>query len=382
LLFKIISQKWLPSDLFLRSFTYPMIFIALSMIILFASAKNKTITFTKEKASIFLLLILFIDLWISGYKNLFLIDEIFFQLKPLALSKLEEINPEDKKYSYRVFRSENFKTGFAYPQLKEKTNVEKSIIFKQNTLREGSGVKYGILYSGTYSSYKLKTSTIFEDALNGEKLLMNIMNIRYFIAPKEESIRSPYSIIYHHPYEEFTILENNEYSPRVFLVPKTHFFKEDNEILDYMKTDEFNLSEELLLNENMRKNTMEILQSNHTSLGKAEIISYEANKVRINTFSEKSSYLTLCDTWFLGWNASVDGEPSTVLRADYNFRAVYLPSGSHEVIFSFTHPGLFTGITISLLSFCLMFFVAIYRKYLAAENKRISRKNETKKNKA
>lgn len=372
LLYKITSGKWLPSNIFLTACTYPVVFLALSMIIFFFSSKNKKITFTKEKASIFLILILFSDLWISGYKNLFLIDEIFFELKPLALSKLEEINHKDEKFSYRVFRSENFQTGIDYPQLSGKTKIEKSIIFNQNSLREGAGVKYGILYSGAYSSYRLKSTAAFEDALNGEKLLMTMMNVKYFIAPEEEGIHSPYSIIYRHPFGEFTILENNEDFQRVFLVEKVHLFKEDHKALEYMKTDDFIFSQEVLLNKNIEKDIREILTPDNTPLpGRTEIISYEANKIRIKTFSEVPSYLVLCDTWFAGWNATIDGEPTKTLKADYNFRAIYLPSGSHEVIFSFSHPGFFAGITISLFSFGFLFLFAIYRQYRAQVNKGI-----------
>ncbi len=35
--------------------------------------------------------------------------------------------------------------------------------------------------------------------------------------------------------------------------------------------------------------------------------------------------------WLPGWTAYVDGERQEVVRANYTFRAVYVPQGSHSV---------------------------------------------------
>ena len=36
-------------------------------------------------------------------------------------------------------------------------------------------------------------------------------------------------------------------------------------------------------------------------------------------------YLVVSDTWYPGWQATVDGEAATIERANVHFRAVYLP---------------------------------------------------------
>ncbi len=46
-------------------------------------------------------------------------------------------------------------------------------------------------------------------------------------------------------------------------------------------------------------------------------------------------YLVVTDRWSSDWQASVDGAPAPVLRANAVFRAVALPAGSHEVRFSY-----------------------------------------------
>jgi hypothetical protein len=55
------------------------------------------------------------------------------------------------------------------------------------------------------------------------------------------------------------------------------------------------------------------------------------NGVTIRAALDAPGYLVLADTWYPGWQATVDGEPTGLLRANYAFRAVYLEAGEHTV---------------------------------------------------
>ena len=45
--------------------------------------------------------------------------------------------------------------------------------------------------------------------------------------------------------------------------------------------------------------------------------------------------LVVADAWYPGWSVTVDSEPAELLRANYAFRAVMVPAGTHDVEFSF-----------------------------------------------
>ena len=71
----------------------------------------------------------------------------------------------------------------------------------------------------------------------------------------------------------------------------------------------------------------------------AEIHSYlsnpNPNRVELRANTATAGFLVLTDVWYPGWTCTVDGEPTTVYRANYVFRAVALPAGVHEVVFRF-----------------------------------------------
>ncbi len=65
------------------------------------------------------------------------------------------------------------------------------------------------------------------------------------------------------------------------------------------------------------------------------ILDKSANVVSVLALSEKPSFLILTDTFYPGWQVTVDSKPSHIFAANHAFRAVYIPSGRHFVSFEF-----------------------------------------------
>jgi hypothetical protein len=63
--------------------------------------------------------------------------------------------------------------------------------------------------------------------------------------------------------------------------------------------------------------------------------------------------LRIAESFDPGWSARVDGRLTKILRADYLFMAIQVPSGRHQIVLSY-QPRWFTeGILLSILSFVL-----------------------------
>jgi uncharacterized membrane protein YfhO len=66
--------------------------------------------------------------------------------------------------------------------------------------------------------------------------------------------------------------------------------------------------------------------------------------------SDGSGYLVMRDSFARGFEASVDGRPEPVVRANGKHRAVYVPAGRHEVAVRYAPPGLRAGLWASACS--------------------------------
>ncbi|MGH8104435.1 MAG: YfhO family protein, partial [bacterium] len=83
----------------------------------------------------------------------------------------------------------------------------------------------------------------------------------------------------------------------------------------------------------------------------AEIMRYEPQKVDVQVRTQSAGFLVLTDTWYPGWQATVNGSPAPIYRTDYLFRGVAVPAGDSIVRFEFRPLSFFLGLWISVLSF-------------------------------
>jgi len=63
--------------------------------------------------------------------------------------------------------------------------------------------------------------------------------------------------------------------------------------------------------------------------------------VLVTVHAPGGTWLLLSDSWYPGWEAMVDDVSTTLYRADYLFRAVWVPPGEHQAEFRY-RPALFT----------------------------------------
>lgn len=99
--------------------------------------------------------------------------------------------------------------------------------------------------------------------------------------------------------------------------------------------------------------------------GGAEILSYKPQEVIIKTNSSQPKLLFLSDNYYPGWKATVNGEETEILRANYTFRAVPLVPGEHLVRFYYDSEVFKAGLFISLASLAVLGFLMLRRNPLS-----------------
>jgi hypothetical protein len=73
----------------------------------------------------------------------------------------------------------------------------------------------------------------------------------------------------------------------------------------------------------------------------------DSSELAVN--SKEPSVLVVSDVDYPGWEATVDGRPAPIRRADVAFRAVEVPAGAHRVEFTFRPSFARTGLAASIL---------------------------------
>ena len=76
----------------------------------------------------------------------------------------------------------------------------------------------------------------------------------------------------------------------------------------------------------------------------------EPDEIRLKVHMQAGGHLVLSDAFYPGWIVTVDGEKSEILRANANFRAVWLEKGDRSVCFFFKPFSFRVGLAASLIS--------------------------------
>jgi len=91
-------------------------------------------------------------------------------------------------------------------------------------------------------------------------------------------------------------------------------------------------------------------ESSPQPIAPAQIMSHAPQRVTISATAPSDAWLVLTDTYFPGWRAEVDGRPTAIAPANYAFRAVTVPAGTHTVTFTYEPASFRVGLFISLLA--------------------------------
>lgn len=167
-------------------------------------------------------------------------------------------------------------------------------------------------------------------------------SIYFFNSPKfENDLRLKYQD------ERYTVYENLTAYPRFNLYYHDIVTKNDADTLSKIAANNIDFRQTLLLNE-----TLPVKLEQGT--GDAKLLSSDLNSQTFKIHSSKPALFYISDTFYPGWNATVNNKPTKIYRANYNFRAVLIPAGQSIVTFSYIPTNFYIGVCISGISFLLL----------------------------
>jgi hypothetical protein len=174
--------------------------------------------------------------------------------------------------------------------------------------------------------------------------LLDLLNVKYILSvfPLHESnfsLRAQTQYDYHGQIIPLLIYENKNFLPRPYFVGRFEAMANPKEALDRLLSGDFNPRQSVILE------TTPGIAPEPDSTSSVRVVHYGLNDIDVHTQSRSPQILVLSDNYYpVGWSAYVDGQPTTTYRANFCFRAVAVPAGSHGVEFRMQSRGFSLGL--------------------------------------
>lgn len=161
--------------------------------------------------------------------------------------------------------------------------------------------------------------------------VLNMLNTKYIIFENDD---------------ELQIHQNHNVNGNAWLVDSVRFVPSANEAIKALK--DLNTKTKAVVEEEFKAEIPKVHFENHPG----DTIYLKAHKTnqQVYAYSLQEDRLAIFSEMYYpyGWHAEVEGKELPISRADYVLRAVLLPKGEHEIIFTFDPKVIKTGGTITL----------------------------------
>jgi O-antigen/teichoic acid export membrane protein len=205
--------------------------------------------------------------------------------------------------------------------------------------------------------------------------LLDLLNVRYVVT-EGEIPNLDYELVYD---DEVRIYENTDVLPRAFALSRADVVSEadlSDRLRNLEPRHEVLLDESTLLDSQFPvSNPQYPIPEAHWPLQPAQIVTYAPNSVFVDVQMPGPGWLVLADSYFSGWKAyrsdptdqipdpkaEPEGEVELdIVRADGNFRAVWLVAGDHRVRFKYTPMSFKLGLYGSFMAVIVLILLLAY----------------------
>jgi hypothetical protein len=151
------------------------------------------------------------------------------------------------------------------------------------------------------------------------------------------------------------LYQNHQSLPRAFLVKQFQVLNSDQEFAKAFHDLTFNPRTTILLEEAPTRFLELKKEPAVPNIESAvRVLTYENNRIVLEVDTPEAAFLFMSEAYYPGWQAYVDGKREEILRANYVFRAIPLGPGSHRVEVVFESLSFKIGLSLSLLTVCLL----------------------------
>ncbi len=153
----------------------------------------------------------------------------------------------------------------------------------------------------------------------------------------------------------WTVFENTKAAPRYFLTHDIRPYQSMEEFETQFFSLAFNPSQTVLVEENSQLPVL-----THDPTKEMQLIAYTPTRVTVETNTHTPQLLYISDADDGNWRVSIDTVKSSIIRANWTFRGVMVPAGTHRIEFTYVPRSLIAGLVIS--SATIAFVLALRRR--------------------
>jgi hypothetical protein len=191
---------------------------------------------------------------------------------------------------------------------------------------------------------------------------LNDLACRWIVAPaglelRSEARRPGLRLVADGPVR---ILENPRARPRARVVHRARLAPpgDQDEVVRIMTSADFDPRHEVVVE---AERLVRPLGEERRAVTPATIVGERPTRLEVEVVSPVPGLLVLADSWYPGWEATVDGEPAAVLAANLALRAVEVPAGRCLVVFDYRPRWLAPGFGLSLLTVLVLAGLSLRR---------------------
>jgi hypothetical protein len=179
--------------------------------------------------------------------------------------------------------------------------------------------------------------------------LLGRTNVKYLIRPTPADSPATRAIgdVFNGSAMPSRLYEDLCFVPRTYVAGNSLFSTNSAETLDHLAAPDFDALNTVILAATAGASPA---VSGSAPAGEVEIVHRDPNSVTLRAQLARPAYVVLLDRYDTNWQATLDGRPAPMLRANQIFRAVYAGVGLHEIRYDYRQRGFRLGVIISLLT--------------------------------
>ena len=264
-------------------------------------------------------LLCLIDMWTVNKR--YLHDDLFVpkskQAEAFVKTQADEIILQDTTLDYRVL---NF-VGFPGNTFNENNTAywHKSVggYHAAKLRRYQEMIDHHIVPEMQATYQAVATAGGEMDSVDASKFrVLNMLNTKYFIFPAGQQgqpvpVENPYAY------------------GNAWFVDKVQYVNNANEEIDALN--DILPTETAIVDAKFKEQLKGVTEGYKDSLSTVRLTSYEPNRLIYKTSSPKDGVVVFSEIYYPGWQATIDGQPVDIARADYILRAMNVPGGEHTI---------------------------------------------------